>query len=154
MEPVRTNYLKNLGYNPLEPQGWGDVAEVNADSMWAKELSGFIDGQFLRLETFLKHAQIQGVPVVGIIFPQSPKYKETGSFGRYGPQRSVAVLMVERLKALQDAYPNFVLMDENQMGDHDYTDSMAYESDHLSALGANQLTGRLDSVLKTLETFR
>ena len=62
--------------------------------------------------------------------------------------------MVERLKALQDAYPNFVLMDENQMGNHDYTDSMAYESDHLSALGANQLTGRLDSVLKTLETFR
>ena len=154
VEPVRTNYLKNLGYNPLEPQGWGDVAEVNADSMWAKELSGFIDGQFLRLETFLKHAQIQGVPVVGIIFPQSPKYKETGSFGRYGPQRSVAVSLIERLTVLQKDYPNFVLMDENKMGDHDYTDEMAYGFDHLATPGAELLTDRLKSVLDSLESFQ
>lgn len=151
---VRKIYLNSLGYSALSSEGWGNVAEVNADSMWASVHPEIVESQFMQFESFLALAKNRGIPVVGIIFPQSPKYKETGSFGRYGPQRSVAVLMVERLKALQDAYPNFVLMDENQMGDHDYTDSMAYESDHLSALGANQLTARLDSVLKTLESFR
>jgi hypothetical protein len=36
------------------------------------------------------------------------------------------------------------------MGDHDYTDEMAFNEDHLSYLGAIQLTTRLDSVLKSL----
>ena len=42
-------------------------------------------------------------------------------------------------------------MDENRMGDHDYTDEMAINCDHLSGTGAAQLTRRLDSLLKSLE---
>ena len=42
-------------------------------------------------------------------------------------------------------------MDENKMGDHDYTDEMAQNRDHLSYLGAQKLTARLDSVLKSIE---
>lgn len=41
-------------------------------------------------------------------------------------------------------------MDENKMGDHDYTDEMAQDTDHLSPLGAEKLTLRLDSLIKTL----
>lgn len=37
------------------------------------------------------------------------------------------------------------------MGHHDYTDEMAWDYDHLMALGAAQLTARLDSLLQTLE---
>ena len=36
------------------------------------------------------------------------------------------------------------------MGDHDYTDDMAYDTDHLAAKGAEQLTKRLDSLIRTL----
>ena len=43
------------------------------------------------------------------------------------------------------------LMDENKMGNHDYTDEMAQNMDHLNYKGAVQLTTRLDSLLKTLE---
>jgi hypothetical protein len=42
-------------------------------------------------------------------------------------------------------------MDENKNGKHDYSDEMALNTDHLSALGAAQITQRLDSLLKTLE---
>ena len=42
-------------------------------------------------------------------------------------------------------------MDENKMGDHDYTSEMAFDSDHLNKLGAKQLTTRIDSVLQILE---
>lgn len=151
---IRNTYLSTLGYSALEPQGWGEVAEVNVDSMWASIHPEIIDAQWLLLENFLSLTKNQGIPVVGIIFPQSPLYKETGSFGRYGPQRSVAASIIERLNALQKNYPNFVLMDENKMGNHDYSDAMAYGLDHLATPGAEQLTDRLDSVLRTLETFQ
>ena len=41
-------------------------------------------------------------------------------------------------------------MDENKMGNHDYTDDMARDSDHLATEGAAQLTTRIDSLIKTL----
>jgi hypothetical protein len=37
------------------------------------------------------------------------------------------------------------------MGLHDYSDEMAVNTDHLSALGARQLTERLDSLLKEMD---
>ena len=42
-------------------------------------------------------------------------------------------------------------MDENRMGDHDYTDEMAADRDHLAEKGAEQLTSRLDSLIRTLD---
>ena len=42
-------------------------------------------------------------------------------------------------------------MNENKMGDHDYPDSMAMNTDHLAFPGAVQITRRLDSLLKTLK---
>jgi hypothetical protein len=41
-------------------------------------------------------------------------------------------------------------MDENKMGDHDYTDDMAMDNSHLSPKGAQQLTNRLDFFIHTL----
>ena len=154
VQPVRNHFLTYLGYSQLESSGWGTVAEINTDSAWTLTYPNLIDAQFARLESLLMKALQKEIPVVGIIFPQSPLYRETGSFGRYGPQRSVAVQIIERLESLQKDYPNFVLMDENQMGNHDYTDDMAYGVDHLAGPGADQLTDRLDSVFKSLETFR
>ncbi|SHI62549.1 hypothetical protein [Fibrobacter sp. UWP2] len=39
-------------------------------------------------------------------------------------------------------------MDENKMGDHDYTTYMAHDYDHLNYEGAIKLSTRLDSLLK------
>ena len=103
-----------------------------------------------RLEELIQQATEKDVYLIGIIFPQSPRYRETGSFGRYGPQRSVAKRIIERLDSLQNVYPKFVLMDENKFGYHDYTDEMAQNWDHLAEPGAVQLTIRLDSLLQTL----
>ena len=44
-----------------------------------------------------------------------------------------------------------MIMDENNMGNHDYTDDMANDTDHLSEAGAAKLTHRLDSLIKTLD---
>ena len=42
-------------------------------------------------------------------------------------------------------------MDENKDGDHDYPDEMAYDYDHLSILGAEQFSRRLDSLIVSIE---
>ena len=86
----------------------------------------------------------------GVIFPQSPEYKETGAYGKHGMRRSHAIKLIEEVQDLERKYDNFYLMDENKMGDHDYVDSLAYDSDHLNALGAEQMTARIDSVLKSM----
>jgi len=65
--------------------------------------------------------------------------------------RSQAEKIIAWLNQVQKEYNHFILMDENKMGNHDYTDEMAFDYDHLSVIGATQLSSRLDSLLHTLE---
>lgn len=87
-----------------------------------------------------------GVKVILLVPPQNPEYAKTGSFGIYGLRRSLAMKLLENAKHM-----NVVFFDENKMGAHDYTADMAYNTDHLSHMGAIQLSERLDSLLKTLK---
>ena len=103
------------------------------------------------VEDFIQEAQKHNIYLIGVIFPQSPDYKKTGAFGLYGLRRSVAKEMIEKIRKYEEKYKNFKLMDENKMGNHDYTDEMAMNSDHLAIKGAEQLTVRLDSVIQTLK---
>lgn len=66
-------------------------------------------------------------------------------------RRSAAFQILQEVEALQQKYPNFHFLDENKMGNHDYTDDMAYDYDHLNVTGAAKLTARLDSLLRTLK---
>ena len=103
------------------------------------------------VEDFIQEAQKHNIYLIGVIFPLSPDYKKTGAFGLYGLRRSVAKEMIEKIQKFEKKYKNFKLMDENKMGDHDYTDEMAMNYDHLAIKGAEQLTVRLDSVIQTLK---
>ncbi len=105
----------------------------------------------LQLELMVETAQKYGITIIGAIFPQSPGFKKTGSFGRYGIRRSIAQDRIDEIKALEKNYSNFVLMDENKMGDHDYEDSDAQNKDHLCRVGASKFTARLKSMLKELD---
>ena len=59
--------------------------------------------------------------------------------------------MIKKIKAISDRFPNFILMDENKMGAHDYDDAMAENNDHLCLVGASQMTSRLNELLKKLD---
>ncbi len=151
LEVYRERFMEPRGYN-YEPSGnWTTAPSVDNDSMWMTELSSNYYASFEHLKNILHMAEERQIFVVGIIFPQSPAYKETGSFGRYGIRRSEAPALIEELKNLEQEYPHFHFWDENKMGEHDYTDEMAFNEDHLCYLGAIQLTTRLDSLLKILD---
>jgi hypothetical protein len=138
-----------MGYEQLEAAGWGDP-KVWTDSLWLNRYSSLYYDNFNLLKNIIEECEAREIYVIGIIFPQNPAYKNTGAFGFHGIQRSKAPMLIKELVDLHEVHPNFVLMDENKMGEHDYSNDMAFDSNHLAHEGAIQLTGRLDSLLKTL----
>lgn len=117
-----------------------DTAAFNWDSPVYQE-------NFATFHWIIKTALAKGLKVVVAVYPQNPAYKNTGSFGVYGPRRSYAKIVLDSVQKID----NIVYFDENKFGDHDYTDDMAYNVDHLAAAGAKVFTHRIDSLLKTLE---
>ena len=130
---------------------WGDDPEVDLDTTYFDKRSYLLDDSMDKLEEIIRKAQNKGIYVVGMIFPQSPAYKKTGSYGRHGLRRSTAKKLIERIKSLETTYDHFRFMDENKMGDHGYEDFVAADNDHLCARGAPILTEKVDSLLKTLD---
>lgn len=118
------------------------------DSTWSDN-SDTYEIALEKLTEIVKIAQEKNVNVLGVIFPQSPLYKKSGAFGRHGMRRTHAEQVIDRLKQMEQTYPNFRLLDENKMGNHDYPDSTAFDYDHLNAFGGEIITTRIDSVLKT-----
>ena len=143
-------YEASRGFSANGEVEWG-LPLVESDSNWTDERTEQIPWNLARLDDFLGRMDSLNIRVVGVIFPQNPRYQETGAWGRYGPRRSVAAEVLDSLKKMQKHHRVFTLMDENKNGKHDYSDEMALNTDHLSALGAAQITQRLDSLLKTLE---
>lgn len=128
----------------------GDAPEIEIDSTFL-DMPGYIENSMKALEGIIEAAQQREISVIGVIFPQNPAYAKTGAFGRYGLRRSVAETLIQKIDNLSETYPNFVLVDENKMGNHDYGDEMAVDYDHLCREGVSQITARLDSVLIRLD---
>lgn len=140
------------GGTKIPERSWdAEGIDILDDSVFSKKEMRYLNNSLEKLNDLIERASKRNIYVIGIIFPQAPQYRRTGAFGLYGLQRSEAEKKIVYLDSLAQKNRYFVLMDENKMGNHDYTDDMAYSQDHLSVLGAKKLTTRLDSVLKTLE---
>ena len=150
-EHYRKVLMEARGFHSEIANTWEPNPSTDNDSTWMDNLSSNYYASLEHLKKILQETEDEGVYVVGIVFPQSPGFKKTGSFGKYGIRRSEAPALLAEIKALEKTYPHFVFWDENKMGDHDYSDEMASNKDHLSELGALQLTSRLDSLLRTLK---
>ena len=124
---------------------WGPAVFIR-DSTDQDVNSPIFEENYAAFYRVIQTARKQGIKVVVTIPPQNPAYAKTGSFGVYGPRRSVAMEIISTLKR-----SDVIIFDEYKLGAHDYTNEMAYNVDHLSALGAKQFTHRLDSLLSTLE---
>ena len=145
-------YLDDRGrYTKTYCIWWGDPVEIELDSTFYDDKMDLIDNSLDALKDIIEMAKDKDIQVVGVIFPQNPKYKETGAFGRYGMRRSLAKSLIDQFHKMEKKNKNFTLLDENKMGDHDYTDQEAVDFDHLCYNGVPKITARLDSVLRTLK---
>ena len=150
-EIARSIYEPSRGFSSDNGSGWGPPT-VEFDSSWGDAIGDAkIKWNLERLKNFIIKTQTSNVKIVGVVFPQNPMYRNTGSWGRYGPRRSKAMAVLDSLNKYQSLYPHFHLFDENKNGYHDYGDDCAMNTDHLSILGASKVTMRLDSLLNTLK---
>ncbi len=148
---AKTIYEPSRGFFSDDGVAWGP-ATVEQDSNWGGAVGeAKIKWNLERLRNFLAKTSSTNVKVVGVIFPLNPGYKETGSYGRYGPRRSEAMKILDSLNLYQKEFSHFTLMDENKNGNHDYPDKCALNTDHLSIQGASKVTLRLDSLLQKLK---
>lgn len=133
-------------------KGWGGKKpEIEQDSTMFDDNPELIDNSMAALDSIIRVAANKNVTVIGIIFPQSPAYKKTGAFGRYGMRRSLAKKVIQRIEDLTHTYSNFVFWDRNKMGDHGYGDEYATDYDHLCHEGAILFSVQLDSLIRVME---
>lgn len=135
----------NLVDFQLPAYGWYGVEVFRDTTLMSLDDPNYKE-DFALFEDILRMAHEHGLTVICFVAPQNPGYQQTGSYGVYGPKRSVASSILRRVKEM-----DVIWMDENKMGRHDYTYQMAYNMDHLSGAGAAKLTARLDSLLQTLK---
>lgn len=146
-------YMAELGrYIANACKSWGGKKpEIDEDSTLFDDHPELVENSLAALDTIIKVAANKGVTVIGIIFPQSPAYKKTGAFGRYGMRRSLAKKVIERIEDMSQIYSNFFLWDRNKMGNHDYDDNLATDYDHLCHEGAILMSVQLDSLITEME---
>jgi len=144
-------FVSTRGFHNVECDSWEDDPATDYDVDWLTKSDAELNETVRRLKSMISSAAARGVKVIGIVFPQSPGYKDKKAFGRYGLTHEQASSIVTVLRSLEAEYPNFIFMDENKMGNHDYTDDMALNRDHLCYRGAEHMSSRLDSLIGTLQ---
>lgn len=145
------NLYSDRGNAFSESASWDCLgADILADTVFDARERQYLDHNIEKIKALADTCAARKIHLIGIVFPQSPTYRKTGSFGLYALQRSVAKEKLDELRnfAKQNLY--FHLMDENKMGNHDYTDEMARNRDHLSSIGAEQMTKRFVKLLDSL----
>lgn len=145
------DYVNTRGLLKIESHGWGNGPEILRDTVMNEVLNNLFSSSVDSLTAFIDSTADKGFKIIGLVYPQSPEYANTGAFSRHGVKRSLVMETFAYFDSLSRVYPHFVLVDENQFGLHGYTDSMANDFDHLGAAGAVRLSDRLDSLLRTLD---
>ena len=130
--------------------GGSDRADVFHDTSYSKMSSNYRSA-LTQLEDLLQETEERKVAVVGVIYPQSPLYQETGAYGRHGLKRSDAEALLKEVEKLTKTYTHFYVLDENKMGNHDYGNELAYDDDHLCMEGGKEITRRIDSLVQSLD---
>ncbi len=140
----RSRFVYDQEYQ-LPPKSWGP-ADILMDSVLFINSKDIIYPGLTIYKGLVDAALELGVSVIAVVLPRHPGYKKTGTYGACGPSRTIAKEVIDSV-----SHMNVVVLDENKWGDHDYSDSMAFDYDYLSYLGAEQVSHRLDSLIKTLK---
>jgi len=143
-----------LGLDSTVCSNWGgsnpDIGAYGTD--WTIDQS-YYRANIDSLKSLIKTLSDRTIHLILYTTPESPYYKNTNAYGRWGPGRGSGEAMMAQLKALEDTFPEYYhFYDANRGGNHDYTDDEAWDFDHLCAKGAQKFSTRVsalvDSVLR------
>jgi uncharacterized protein (TIGR02171 family) len=147
--PERTD-LDTFGLALYDCQGWGgENPDLEGSTEWTVQDTNFRNNIEL-LKSIIQDLSARKVHLLVINFPESPYYRTTDHYTRFGPSWETGKAMIEQVKALESVYPYFHVYDAYNDGNHDYTDADARDENHLCPTGAAKLSARLDSLIKTI----
>jgi uncharacterized protein (TIGR02171 family) len=130
-------------------RGWGGSSPdlSGGGTAWATDDPQY-EINFAIIKDVANQLYLKKIHFLMYITPESPYYKNTNSYGRYGPNWQTAQAIITRVRALQDTFPGyFHFYDANLDGNHDYADSDASDCEHLCPVGAQKLSRRMDSLV-------
>ena len=153
--PKASSYSANLterGYMPLKGcSDWRSSVYAERDVAWLDTGRVRLEETLGYLAEIIQLAKEKNIKVVGVEMPLNPNYKNVNAYGKYGLRNSDVPQIIDRINALAEKYSNFTFFDQHKMGEHDYLNGKYYDDDHLCRADAEQMTHRLDSLLKTLK---
>jgi uncharacterized protein (TIGR02171 family) len=140
-----------LGLYPSTCANWGGPTPDEEGSLTWDTTDEVYTANFNKIKVLAQELALRKIHFLLYLTPESPYYKTTGYYGRYGPSRQTGEAIVSQLKSLQDSIPGyFHFYDANLEGNHDYADSEAINFDHLCPAGARKFSGRLDSMVHVI----
>jgi hypothetical protein len=150
-QPFPTSQLlTSVGFKNFPSQNWGGPApSLEGDVSWTIDNANY-QANFASIVELISTLSAKKIHVLMIVFPESPYYKNTDYYSRYGPSRTTGIAVMKQFKALENEYPYFHLYDANLSGNHDYSDLEAFDYDHLSYRGVTKLTKRVDSLINRI----
>jgi hypothetical protein len=139
--------IGSRGDNVLNSNGWGS----NPPTLFPIGSGGFPDATLFpnlrEIESVINYTAGKSIPVFIVVFPQSPHYRNTAYYGKYGPTWEAGRNILAEVKQFCSGIPLCRLYDANQEGRHDYDSTMFFDEDHLSQVGGERLSRRLDSLI-------
>jgi uncharacterized protein (TIGR02171 family) len=140
----------NKGFEVMPPNGWGTTSPP---CVWP--LSWTTDDIYFQqnLQTIAMLSDTlrsKGIHWLMINFPVSPYYKGDTAYGIWGPSWKTAHDIFQKLRGIEATNQFFHFYDANNDGNHDYNDSDAFDESHLSVVGANKMSARVDSVIQVI----
>ena len=148
-------YVKKMlpykGYWHHASYDWNENPSPSNDSNWFDLDSTRFYSNLKDLESLIELAEEHNIWVIAVEVPQNPNYNKTGAYGKYGLRRSIAPRLLKSINNLSTTHSNFIFIDEYNMGENDYTSGVSNDDDHLGDKGAELLTFRIDSLIKTLD---
>lgn len=122
--------------------GWG-AEDYFIDTQWDNQ-DNWVQ-TLAELESVLSILQDKKIRLLGVLFPQNPKYAGGDYYGRHGLPMEQVDEVFAALNSIQQRYPDvFKWIDLNQNGEHGLDDNMASNTDHLCVRGSIWATRRME----------
>jgi len=130
--------------------GWGGTAPDVDGGVWWSIDHERCQTNIRLIKDFVTILAQRNIHFLMYVTPESPWYRNTTGYGKYGASRQAGDDVVRYFTALQDSLPFFHFYDANLGGNHDYADSEANDIDHLCLVGGKKFSSRLDSVVRSI----
>ena len=137
------------GWYPCPANGWGPDNPAVEDG-WKWTMNQNCADNIQTLDAMARELKARSIELVAILFPQSPRFKNTPVYGFEGPLWETADEIRRQLQIMEQQNDHFHLYDANHNGDHDYAPEDFFDNCHLSDAGGRKFSIRFNALVDSI----